>query len=61
MALIIYCELLPLLPEEAPPDDSAPPVDELPLTPKYEKTLWRQPGCDMSVLASKFGADCNLL
>jgi len=32
-----------------------------PVRPKYEKTLWRQDGWLKSVVASKFGADCNLL
>jgi len=39
-----YCVLLPLLPEDEPPEDSDAPVDELALTPKYENTLWRHPG-----------------
>jgi hypothetical protein len=60
-----YCELLgpllPLVPEVDPPEDSAAPVDELPLTPKCENTLCRHPGDDKSVLESKLGADCNLL
>lgn len=33
----------------------------LPERPKYEKMLCRQPGWLRSVLASKLGADCNLL
>jgi len=50
--------LLPLV----PPGVSAPPVAEPPPdSPKYEKTLWRQLGWFRSVLASKFGADSNLL
>lgn len=45
-----------------PPGVKAPPVAELaPERPKYENTLWRQLGWLRSVLASKFGADCNLL
>ncbi len=51
--------LLPLLEPEA--GYSEPPVAELGLTPKYEKTLCRQLGCEISALASNVGADCNLL
>jgi len=53
------------LPDELPlellPGDVAPPVAELGFTPKYEKTLWSQPGFVMSVVGSKAGAVCNLL
>jgi len=51
--------LVPLLvPEDGYSD---PPVAELALTPKYEKTLCRQLGCDKSLLGSNVGADCSLL
>jgi hypothetical protein len=44
------------------PGVSAAPVAELfPDKPKYENTLCRQLGCVRSVLASKLGADSNLL
>jgi len=53
---LLLSELVPLLLEL--PGDSAPPVaDPVPDNPKYENTLWRQLGCDKSVVASKFGAD----
>jgi len=52
-------ELLPLL--DPPLGNSEPPVAEPALTPKYENTLWRQPGCDISELESNVGADCSLL
>jgi hypothetical protein len=32
----VYCELLPLVPKDDPPEDSALPVDEPALTPKCE-------------------------
>jgi hypothetical protein len=57
--LIVLPELLlPLM----PPGVSAAPVAEFaPDVLKYEKTLWRQLGWLRSVLASKLGADCNLV
>jgi hypothetical protein len=48
------------LPDEVPPGEVAPPVEE-PDLPKYEMTFWNQPGLLRSVLGSKAGAVCNLL
>lgn len=50
-----------LLEPLVPPGDSAPPVAEPGVNPKNENTCWRQLFCEMSVLASKLGADCNLV
>jgi hypothetical protein len=60
--LLFWSELPVLDPVLLPPGLKAPPVAEpAPARPKYEKTLWRQLGWVKSVVASKVGADCNLL